>query len=173
MKVTQEQFDVIQAWIMAVESGLADDATWSPWAMAEIERTVGPVDPWLTDLYLSSSRERALDVLYEATKRAPNGLEWFHKLSYAVGLLYLRYLGGEITLEQLISKAGDETDSLNGSDPPCETYYGLLGELRTGPPNWRSREQLEQAVAKWMGPSTAVARSILSRIPVKLPPSVP
>jgi hypothetical protein len=160
-------FDV---WVAALDSGYLPHNVFVAWADRCID--VDPYQPrWVLDLSLSRDSDEAQGILrVEWSRRSelpggdvpplgePSGLH--------LGLLYLAHTAGRLSMEELLSEAGQYADGSGGGQvPECEAFYMLLNEIDGGGPTRTTHRPLADRVAELFAPMAAEARRSLRHLP--------
>jgi hypothetical protein len=162
---------VLGVWSEAFGSGYirsVNVASWRAWADAWILRTDEPPD-WLLDVSLATTAEQVQAVVLRAQAEQPRRepsvsrreLDWVGR---HLGLLYLRFLRGELDVATLLRRAGDQADRANYRID-CSTFYLLLNEIDGGGPVVPSSRPLGERVAEVFGPLAEYAREQLRELP--------
>ena len=112
---------------------------------------------------LASTKSEALEKLYEARANVTS-IRWLNETRFAIGLLYLRYLKGQLPLTAVLRQAGDIADAANADSPTCETYFKLLRLLESG--DREQRREMEDAARQLLEPQARFVTSELAKLPL-------
>jgi hypothetical protein len=148
----------------AIDAGVLRLSDLVAWADREILRLDAP-PMWLLDLSLATDA-RGLDVAWQRAidgdEAGPVELLSLDPTELRLGLLYLEYDAGRLTLAELLERAGLETDPPTaGLGLDCEAFWALLNELEGRAPRPRDAPPLEARVRKLLGMAAETARAAL------------
>ena len=158
--------EALQVWIAAVEEGYFGSPAWVPWAERALQSAT-PVPPWLVDLCYAADAGSALPLLYaglDSLSRMDEVARAGDLTALRLGMSWLRYERGELSLEQLLSHAGDIADRANYDSPSCEAFYALLNDVEGGFPAGPACAPGAVEATRLLAPHAALARTGLLRI---------
>jgi hypothetical protein len=143
--------------------------TWRNWADNQILRLDEPPPVWLCDLSLATTLPE-VEYALRAGVAAARGQtsvcrETFDRVELYLGVLYLRFLRGELEMTELLAWAGSRVDT-RGFRIDCSEFYGLLNEIDGGGPVRSSRRPLIDRVAELFSPFAEYARVQLRGFPM-------
>jgi hypothetical protein len=151
----------------AIEAGAIGPIEWRDWAdRLMIEEPEVP--DWLFRLSTATEPVEATAALSEGWAQTDVSLEDFDLTSAHLGFLRLRHEAGEITLTELLERAGRLTDAANYDHPSCEAFYLLLNEIDRHGPIQPSRIPLAERGAQLFDRHVRCARLLLGELAVQL-----
>ena len=115
-------------WIRSVACGVLPLDRLIEWADREIMRLEQP-PLWLLKLSTARNVDGLRDALdaVEEDRQAPN--RWHRNEAIFLGGLYLVYENGQLSIGELLKRAGKFADGSGGGDvPDCEAFYAQLNE---------------------------------------------
>jgi hypothetical protein len=138
-------------WIAAIESEYATPQEWIAWADNCIERLDEP-PLWVLDLAMQKTHQAAFAVLQPARWRLDKRVwEKVDSTGMIIGFLFLRFERGDVSMLDLLLKAGEISDCAN-YEVGCETFYLLANEIDRGGPITPSNEPLLNRVTETFRP---------------------
>lgn len=141
---------------------------WRAWADAQILSTDAPPE-WLLDLSLATTAEQVQAAIMRAWREQPSRLSSerrraLDRVSLHLGLLYLRFLRGDLEVAALLQRAGDRADRTNYRID-CSAFYLLLNEIDGRGPVVPSSRPLAELIAELFEPHAEYAREQLRELP--------
>lgn len=124
-----EMLRTARLWLCGCRAGVVSSADWVDWADATIS-TMETAPDWLIAM-LHADDERAL---YAAlAPLLPQQIDERAEADLIVGLIWMRYRRGELSIEECLRLAAEEADA-NDASIECESIYALLSLLELGQP---------------------------------------
>lgn len=140
-------------WVAAASAGFALVQDWQAWADLRIEH-LAKVPYWLYDLSLAKDSwdlwAVAKQAMYEIDLQKAGALNFSHEV---LGFYFIRYKLGQITLPELLEKAGIVADGGFAGGGP-EVYYDILNRIEAGQV---TLEVAASEAAEELAPEAAIA----------------
>ena len=162
--MTDESFRLLELWIKAIENDFASAEAWTRWAYQQIESSTVP-EGWIIDLATASTKSAALEELYRARANVTS-IRWLDESRFAIGLFYLRYLEGQLPLDEVLRQAGNISDTANVDSPSCESYFTILTLLELDSAERAHRQEIEEAARQLLEPHARFVKSELAKLPL-------
>jgi len=141
---------------------------WREWADAQILRLDEPPG-WLCDLSLAITAEQVQTAIGRSWAELPRQessdlLKNLDRTGLNLGLLFLRFLRGDLDMAALLRRAAGRADATNYRID-CSTFYMLLNEMEGRGPVFPTSRPLRDRVTELFAPFTEYARELLRVLP--------
>jgi hypothetical protein len=165
--------EIVATWLVVFESGYDRSLNldvWRSWADAQILRLDVPPD-WLCELSLAPSAAEARAAIAKgqgweesARRGAAKTAGVLDRIGLYLGLLYFRFLRGDLDMTDLLRLAGERTDRGNYR-LDCSVFSMLLNETDGRGPIQPGSRPLAERVGELFSPFAELANRQLQLLP--------